>query len=78
VYQVDLVYSCLGLKRKDCCQVLPSGEECPYLEPQQKDCFLVVEYQLLVLLEQEELLAQQEQHQLALPLQQSLLSQLLP
>jgi hypothetical protein len=36
-------------------------------------CFLDVEYQQLGLPEQQELLARQEQHQQALPLQQSLL-----
>jgi hypothetical protein len=36
-------------------------------------CFLVVGYQQLELPEQQELLAQQEQHQQALPLQQFLL-----
>jgi hypothetical protein len=62
----------------DCFQVLPLGEEFPFLEPQQKDCFLDEEYLGLALLEQLELLVQQEQHPLASPLQQSLLSQLQP
>ena len=50
-YLIDQVDPCLDSMRKDCCQVLPLGEEFPCPEPQQKDCYLDEEYLELALLE---------------------------
>jgi hypothetical protein len=40
--------------QKDCCQVLPSDEEYPFLEQLQKDCFQDEEYLVLELQVQQE------------------------